>query len=353
LEKNAQALNKSTQQKGAGKAGQSSTNAAAAQQFHVSPHGNPSYIGKAKDMNLQLPPSRKRQKTNNASASQTPQSSQASPQASKKVASPEAQRTPGAQAAPPPKPVLLCKERDCQQSIAAYATEQALRQHIQEEHIRPKEDPIKFVQENLALVLGLEPDGSPKADQNAGEAAPSMSASTSRQGTAAGAATAMVKAGSAMGKQSEQKLSGQAGGAASGNAWANASIDPTALLQTLGYQKGIPGIVNDLSAFRSLTPQDTPESTKDSGDSEPNSDISDGAALDIDLNWQNLDTDLLVDLNNTSLESGLSALDASSTTLDPLFLINTSGPLGDWDDLDADFSKPFELDTSLYHMQTS
>ena len=59
MEKNAQALTKSNQQKGAaGKAAQAAAannNAAASQQFHISPHGNPNYIGKAKDMNLQLP----------------------------------------------------------------------------------------------------------------------------------------------------------------------------------------------------------------------------------------------------------------------------------------------------------
>jgi hypothetical protein len=47
--------------------------------------------------------------------------------------------------------------------------------------------------------------------------------------------------------------------------------------------------------YRSLTPNDTPESSKDSRASEPNTDISEEVHLDLDLNWQTQDCDLFFD----------------------------------------------------------
>jgi hypothetical protein len=62
-------------------------------------------------------------------------------------------------------------------------------------------------------------------------------------------------------------------------------------------------LVPDYGTYRSLTPNDTPESSKDSGASEPTSDIAENAALDIGLSFQPLDNDLLYDLNNINMEN--------------------------------------------------
>ncbi|KAL5608649.1 hypothetical protein FOVSG1_003330 [Fusarium oxysporum f. sp. vasinfectum] len=68
------------------------------------------------------------------------------------------------------KPVFLCKEPECEFSTTNYITNQALQQHIYEEHTKSREDPLKFAQENLALALGLEPDGSIKREPDTGAA---------------------------------------------------------------------------------------------------------------------------------------------------------------------------------------
>ncbi len=367
LEKNTQALNRMSQQKG--KANQAPPAPTSTQPpFPLgapSPHGNPSYMNKAKDMNLQIPHARKKQKLAQPSGGSGQTGSTPSPQVSK-TASPEVKR-----AAPePPKPVFLCKEPDCDMPAIGFPTEQALQQHVEEEHTKPKQNPVKFVQENLALALGLEPDGTLKKSAAAAEA-PMMSSSASKQGqgqtpsnvggTPASQDATMKRTGSALSRvQASGKaegISGKAGDAKAGEAtataaqgdpWAGATIDPQALLSNLGFENGLPNIANEFHMYRSLTPNDTPESSKDSGASEPNSDISDGAVLDIDMNWQNFDSDLLLNLNNATLEG----MDATGTTMDPSLLMDpSSGPPPDWDDINIDFSKPFQLDTSLYSME--
>ncbi len=368
LEKNTQALNRMSQQKG--KANQAANQAPPAPTstqppFPLgapSPHGNPSYMNKAKDMNLQIPPARKKQKLAQPSGGSGQAGTTPSPQVSK-TGSPELKR-----AVPePPKPVFLCKEPDCDMPAIGFPTEQLLQQHVEEEHTKPKENPVKFVQENLALALGLEPDGTLK--KTAGAEAPLMSSSASKQGqtpgnvagTPASQDATMKRTGSALSrvqaagksdgsgvKSSDGKAAEAPATAAQSNPWAAATIDPQALLSNLGFENGLPNIANEFQLYRSLTPNDTPESSKDSGASEPNSDISDGAVLEIDMNWQNFDTDLLLNLNNATLEG----LDANGATMDPSLLMDpASGPAPDWNDMTVDFSKPFQLDTSYYSME--
>lgn len=369
LEKNAQALNKMNQQKQTGKAGQVPPAPTTTQPPFpfgaTSPHGNPSYIGKQKDLNLQLPP---RKKPRIASAS-GPSSQQATPSPQiAKNASPDMRRTQG-----PQKPVFLCSEPDCDMPAVGFPTEQALQHHIDEEHTKPKEDPIKFVQENLALVLGLEPDGSIKKEQKPADGAQAMSASTSKQGQGSGNlagtpmsldSTTMKRSASAMSKGQDAK-SGvkseaaakagdgkQTNGAtmpAAADPWANSTIDPQTLLQNLGFENGLPNVVNEANMYRSFTPKDTPESSKD-GASEPNSDISEGAALDIEMNWQNMDTDLLLDLTHATLDGDLGSTDATMATLDPTLLLSRPAGVPDWDSMNTDFSKPFQFDLSLYSL---
>lgn len=255
-------------------------------------------------------------------------------------------------------------------ATVGFASEQALQNHVEEEHTKPKNDPVGFVQENLALALGLTPDGSPKKDgKKAGEAAPMMSATTSKQGQTPGNVptpmsqdAAMKRSSSTMSRTQAIKGAGKAdaktgagdgsSGAAATDAWVTSTMDSQKLLINLGFENGLPNIVNDaLMLYRSGTPNDTPESSKDSGSSEPTSDISENAALEIDMNWQNIDTDLLLNLDNTTLGGGLAGAEA---TLDPTLLLDAgSAHAPDWNDINIDFSKPFQLDTSFYSMETS
>ncbi|KAH7252415.1 hypothetical protein BKA59DRAFT_160333 [Fusarium tricinctum] len=326
----------------------------------------PPFQFKPKEINLHLPPSRKKPKPNG----QTPQGATPSPQISKK-GSPDARRTSESQV--PPKPVLLCKEPECEFSTTGYSTQQALQQHIHEEHTKPREDPLKFVQENLALALGLEPDGSARRDQ--GPEAASMSLSNSKQGqtpvtmaaTPASIDGGMKRSASSMGKPQDSKAGIKAGttprladakvtNTTVVDPWANATIDTEMLVNNLGIE-GRYGFYDnpyqDYNALSYLTPRDTPESAKDTGSSEPNSDIPEGASLDINLDWYNVDTDLLLNMTTNLDENG--GPGNEMTSMDPSLLFEQSSlQEPDWSDVKMDFSKPFQFDTSqYYHMATS
>jgi hypothetical protein len=369
LEKNAQAMNKLSQQKQANKAGQVPPPAPTSAQppfpfgAATSPDGHPTYMSKPKEINLQLPPSRKKQKLANSGPSS--QVATPSPQISKN-ASPDIQRPQG-----PPKPVHLCTEPDCDQAIFGFPTKQALQHHIDEEHTKPRADPVKFVQENLAEALGLEPDGTFKKEQKLAEGAQAMSLSASKQGQSSGNlvgtpmsmdGTGMKRSASVASKAQDVKAgikldaTAKAGDGKQMNAaamlvtttdpWANSTIDPQTLLQHLGFENGLPNIINDANMYRSFTPKDTPESSKD-GASEPNSDISEGAALDIDMNWGTLDNEALMDFTNACISGEMDStenLKAALVNVDPTLLLARSRGVPDWDSVQPDFDKPFEMD---------
>ncbi|KAL5626839.1 hypothetical protein FOBRF1_001182 [Fusarium oxysporum] len=328
--------------------------------FQLPPHGNPTYVAPSKELNLQLPTARKKQKTG-----QTPQGATPSPKISKK-GSPELRRTSETQL--PPKPVFLCKEPECEFSTTGYSTEQALQQHVYEEHTKPREDPLKFAQENLALALGLEPDGTIKREP--GTEAAAMSLTNSKQGqtpvTMAATPVSITDAGmkrsaSSMGKPQDKtglkagttpKMADiKAAESTAVDPWANATIDTEMLVNNLGVERGYGFYDNpyyDLNALSYLTPRDTPDSVKDTGSSEPNSDLPEGAAIDVNMDWHNMDTDLLLNMTNTLDASGVMGIDPAAL-FDPPSLQEP-----DWDDVKMDFSKPFQFDTSQhYYMATS
>jgi len=263
--------------------------------------------------------------------------------------------------------------------------------HTREEHIRPLEDPAKFVMENLASGLGLDPQGQAKAapatNQAPGTAGVSMAPNASKQGQTpnlkveapSAAATPMNRQvslnqqGSATdGKQTAQPKSNLAKDssaklqsvqkdgitptpqeAAMLDPWATSTLDPNDLLGTFHpFETGAGGAISDMNVYRSITPNDTPESSKD-GVSEPNSDISEGVGLDINLdifqdNWQPFgtsDMDNLFDMNNFNV---------SSTDDDlKMFDDEPANVNYQWDDMidTTAFDKPFVFDASLYSMK--
>ncbi|KAG6251237.1 hypothetical protein E4U23_000825 [Claviceps purpurea] len=361
LEKNSQAL-KSQQQKSGGRGVQVPPAPTVAQppfSFGASsPHGNPSYIGKPKDINLQLPPARKKAKLSGPQPVQTPQSGASpSPKNATKNVSPEVRRQE------PPKPVFLCKEPDCDMAAFGFPSDEALQSHIEEDHIKPREDPLKFAKENLAMALGLELDGTPKKTSTPGEGAAAAAAATAtststalpKQGPAPraiaaargvpGSHDAALKktTGPVLSKGANVKATKPAADAidttrVKNNVWAGYTIDTQVLLSNLGYENGLPNFASDAAAvYRCLTPNDTPESSKDSGASEPNSDISEGAALEIDMKWQPLDADLVLNLDHADLEGG------DWGDFDPEALLNPDMGVPDWDD-DADYSSAYNVD---------
>ena len=359
-----------------------------------SPHGAPAYIGKTAitQENLHIP-ARKKQKQNNAGQS-TP-GSKPSPQVNK-ASSPETKRQSVPESKPQPKPTLCCSEPECDRHNVGFGSEEELRAHIQAEHIQPLEDPTKYALDNMAALLGLDSQGhsksvasptkdsaaaagaktelaglnqaqtpSIKGENTPGRGAVAMnrqtsmnrqpsassakpSATSNPRGQADSAKDTLAKTQKDAAKQAAQ----QSQDAAAIDPWANATVDPNDLFQNFqSFESGAGGAISDVNVYRSITPNDTPESSKD-GVSEPNSDISDGVGLDISLDifddsWQPFgpsDTELL-DLGNFNV---------NCSGEEDLLMFEDERPAPNsqsWDDIDMSaFDNQFSFDTSLFSM---
>ncbi|KAK1489848.1 hypothetical protein CCUS01_14574 [Colletotrichum cuscutae] len=339
----------------------------------TSPHGDPTYMDRPKVNrdNLKLPNPRKKAKTGaQPTPPQQPSQTTPSPQISKS-GSPELKRQAMPEPKAPPKPMFLCPEADCAMATTGFPSEQARQTHIQEEHVKPLEDPMKFMQENLALSLGLDANGqvpvtaqpmgqnASKQGQtpasNPGATPMSRDASMQRTGSKVGGKAQDNKL--AVGKtdntpKMEHKQPEMAAAPApTMDAWAT-TVNPQSLFNNLGkFELGANGVISDMAVYRSQTPNDTPESSKDSGSSEPNSDISEGVHLDIDLNWQPVDMDVLLDMNNINMDG----LDGGAE-FEGLMLEEAMAPMEqfpNWDEVTNDFNKPFQFDNSLYSLDVS
>ncbi|OTB11938.1 hypothetical protein K445DRAFT_26193 [Daldinia sp. EC12] len=368
------ALNK-IHQRAASKSGQTPAAPTTAQPPYPfgaqSPNGQPTYIGKpaVTQADLQLP-ARKRPRTNGqsglgsggASASSSPQVQKAS---SPELVKRQAENTT-------PKLAYRCPDQNCEAHRTGFATEEAQRSHYEEEHVKPSQNPLKFATENLAAAVGLDPDGRPKAppmgldpskqgQTPAGrvEATPmSREPSMKRQGSAAGAKpTDLVKAVAA--KTSTPKpdagtlggdgTAGPAKTSGADGAWQMGTIDPQDLFQVGGIESGGGGAIFDMNVYRAITPNDTPESMKDSATSEPNSDVSEGVSLNLQLNmgldvWHPFGGGPNVDLDSGDLDLNGADLGAADENMMPLI---------SWDDVNPDFAKDFTLDTSFYSLDTT
>jgi len=352
----------------------------------ASPHGQPAYHGRpsvTRDT-LQPPPVKKRKTDGPQAATPAAQLGQVKP------ASPDVKRQVVQEPKAPPKPSIVCPEADCEMSKTGFSTEEARKAHMEEEHIRPYADPVKFASENLALGLGLDSSGhlppAPGRTPSLGSAGASvMSASLSKQGIgpsmkAEPVGTPMSRADS-MKRQASAARAAEAGkgtpgrntpatrveatpkmaeaevpaSAATFDPWEGTTIDPQELSATFGFggESSAQGAITDFSVYRNaFTPNDTPESKEDSGASEPNSDISDGAMLDIDLSvWMADDSTLLEEMNNFTvkpMEEHEAADFAQAFMADPNSMLDVDG------DLTAFFDKQHvELDPAFYSMDTA
>ncbi|KAL2074468.1 hypothetical protein VTL71DRAFT_8246 [Oculimacula yallundae] len=359
----------------------------------TSPHGTPAYAGKntLKQEDLHIP-ARKKQKQNSTPVpGQITPGSSSSPQVPKAV-SPEMKRQQS-DMLQRSKPSLCCSEPECDRHNIGFESPEALKAHTQEEHIRPLEDPLKYAKENLASALGLDEHGQLKKPVTSsvpenGLNATSMTASGSKQGqqaamkgenTPLGATpmnrqVSMNRQGSAMGgkpnltpksvpaKDNLGKAPGQKDAvkpkesqveAIVPDPWANSTIDPHDLFQSFQpLESGAGGAISDMNVYRSITPNDTPESSKD-GISEPNSDITDGVNLDISLDifddkWNPFgpgESDGLFDLSGFDF----------NTEQEDLAMFDVNPPAvnyQNWDDMvdPSVLDKPFSFDTSMFSM---
>ncbi|KUI59232.1 hypothetical protein VP1G_06440 [Cytospora mali] len=300
--------------------------------------------------NLQIPAARKKIKTNAQTSSPVVPSLNASPQT--KAASPELKRQEPKAA--PSKPAFMCMEPGCDMAGSGFPTEEARRQHHQEVHVLPYQHPQQFLEQSMAAAFGLDEHGLLNTQTKPEGATPmSREASMRRQGSVSGGSAtqaANTDDKTAPGsKPADKNTPGQAATLPQqpqvvADPLANTTIDPQSLMAPVLniFDSSAGGVISDMSLYRSTTPnEDTPNSSasKESGVSEPNSDIPETANLEIDMNWANYDGSTLV--------NGMAAFGMDMD-------LNSFGAMADDDmhiteDMLADMDKPFtSLDSSLY-----
>jgi hypothetical protein len=346
-----------------------------------SPHGVPVMYGPPQidSTQLHIPPKKKR-KNSNSSPQAVPQ--KITPPQAATAGAPDMGQNQQEEVKQGPK-VFACPEIDCDHFFSdPFASEEELEKHRQEEHVKPLQAPEKFMLDELATMLGLEKDGSAKKSENADGAG---DAQTDIKGAAASAvpmkaqASATGKPSPASSNKTTKPSDGKQGtpvakqGAVKAqpatskveptpeNLWANSSVNPQDLLHNFQkFEAGAGGAISNMDVYRSITPNDTPESSKD-GLSEPNSDITEGMDLNIDLqsnefdvNWMPFGASVADDLlgfGEISVGGGIGGggLDDAVMVDSDLLASNDSQS---WDQF-IDFSapdKPFGFDTSLFGM---
>ncbi|KKY38639.1 hypothetical protein UCDDA912_g01332 [Diaporthe ampelina] len=274
-------------------------------------------------------------------------SQNASPQT--KVTSPDLKKKEPKAA---PKPAFMCTEPGCDMADMGFPTEEARKQHHQEVHVLPYEDPQQFMQQSFAAAFGLDEHGQPKPQpQPAPEEATPMSreASAKQQGGAPGApAVQGARAGdnktaAATGPKSTDKNMPEH--AAPGfqqsqmviDPLANTTIDPQSLMAPMMhlFDPAAGGVISDMTLYQSTTPpEDTPESSAKT------------ANLEIDMNWQNFDDSTLVNgIAAFGMDMELNSFEGMASFPNDDMLVT--------EDMLVDLDKPFTgLDSSLYELNT-
>lgn len=296
-----------------------------------SPDGKPVWVGPAQltQEKLQIPQT-KRRKTGPQTSSPAGNSQTASPQTTK-AASPELKKSEPKAA--PKQPTFPCTVADCEMGAPTFESDALRKKHMEEFHVLPFQNPQQFL-EQIELEIGEQPN------QVKVEGFPmSREASMKRQGSISGAQAQPAAKPSDGAKPSDNSTPGLAGAEAPQQqllddfGLVGGTIDPQSLFApAFSFDPAFGGVISNPSIYRSTTPnEDTPESSKDSGASEPNSDINETSALDIDINFAEYDDGMLMNLN-------------FGGDADPNFETITDDML-----VDMESAKPFQpLDMSLY-----
>lgn len=294
-----------------------------------SPDGRPQYVAPpaVTRENLQMPPTKKIKTGQQTSSPAVPGSQTASPQT--KITSPELKKHEPK--AVPKAPAFPCTMADCELGAPTFPTEALRKKHMEEFHVQPFQDAEKFLEQSLFValddVIEISTDNAPENSREAStkqlENAPTSQ--PAKLEDKAGATPKVAHGQPAVELQQSQTADNLGG-----------TIDPQNLLAPLVPDMGImiPGVINDLSLYRSTTPpEDTPESSKDSGVSDPNSDIPETGALDIEMSFQPFDDTMFDTLNfgNESFQPETITDDMLVNYDDPSF--NKMQPLGDMSEL--------------------
>ncbi|CAI4217878.1 unnamed protein product [Parascedosporium putredinis] len=112
---------------------------------------------------------------------------------------------------------------------------------------------------------------------------------------------------------------------------------------------GKTGHDNDPNVYLALTPNDTPESSKDSGSSEPNTDVPEFGTVDLDMQWQPLDDGFMMDVTNINMDSlGTGEVGDLEKSLLSDSLHTVPGNDIVWEDNKIDFDKPLIHEDGFY-----
>ncbi|KAK5631765.1 hypothetical protein RRF57_007479 [Xylaria bambusicola] len=345
-----------------------------------SPDGQPTYAGKPSvtQESLQLP-ARKRPKTEAKAGTGTGQngsSANASPQVPK-LSSPDMSKRQAPTEVRQAAPKFTCPEQDCEFRIIGFPTEDSLRKHRDEEHIKPAVEPFKFATEGLAEMLGLDANGKLKKAPTTGasiqspvDASKLVPTPVAKTDAASQRDVPMKRQGSTTGSKPNELIKTIAGKTSTPKpevvvksegatpiAVANGgvipqfpsselmgtTIDPQELLSGVtGLEFGGDGAISDMNVYRSITPNDTPESSKDSASSEPNSDLSEGVALNVTL-----------DMGFGTWDPFALGHDGTSMDMGSMDLSGLPYPGFAWDEVNPEFDKPFSMDTSFFQLDAS
>lgn len=269
-----------------------------------SPDGKPIWAGPTQvtQEKLQIP-QQKRRKTGPGPQTSSPagNSQNASPQTTK-ATSPELKKQEPKAA--PKQPTFPCTVSDCEMGGPTFDSDAARKKHIEDFHVQPFENPRQFLEQCELEVREHLNQARPDESMAMSNAGP-----MERQGSVTGGPTTQGakptdNAVNGVPKPSDNAPVGQAAmdmppqqiaddlGVGSG------TINPQSLFApAFSLDATYGGVIANPSIYRSTTPnEDTPESSKDSGASEPNSDINETMALDIDIDFAEYDG-MLVDLN--------------------------------------------------------
>lgn len=307
------------------------TSAHASFQFGAaSPDGRPQYVAPpaVTRENLQMPPTKKIKTGQQTSSPAVPGSQNASPQT--KVTSPELKKHEP-KAVPKP-PTFQCTVADCEAGAPTFPTDVLRKKHMDEFHIKPFQDAEKFLEESLfeafddviEVKVETAPGNSLDAPTKPQENIPAAPAVKSDDKAGA---TPKITVGQPAIDPQQLQMTENIGG----------TIDPQNLLAPLvpDLSSMIPGVIPaDLTAYRSTTPpEDTPESSKDSGVSDPNSDIPETGALDIEMSFQPFPDTMLENFHfgNEAYQPETITDDMLVNYDDPTF--DKMHPLGDMSDL--------------------
>ncbi|KAJ4391346.1 hypothetical protein N0V93_004963 [Gnomoniopsis smithogilvyi] len=254
-----------------------------------SPDGKPVYAATPQLTQEHLTLPRKKIKTGVQTSSPAGGSQNASPQT--KAISPDLRKQQEPKAAPA-KPTFPCTVADCEMGAPTFASEALRKKHIDEFHVQPFQNPMQFLEQAIN-----------EAYENVNQVKPD--ASVPQQPTAAGGAAVQSrkpddKAASKASDNSTPVAEPQQPAMTEDFSMLNGTIDPQSLFApAFSFDAMAGGVISNTNLYRSATPtEDTPESSKDSGTSEPNSDIPEAGSLDIDINFMPIEDGLFMDSLN-------------------------------------------------------